>query len=233
MENLRIGRSLTRYHSRQVIENLRASKGGEGIVLSSERRRLTILFADLLGFSSFSDRNEAEVVDRIINEYLTEMAALIEAQGGTVARFMGDGIMAFFGAPAQMEPADQALRAVTAAVAMQGKMAELGRKWLASGLDHSLQLRVGISQDYATVGNFGSKDLMEYTAIGSAVNLAARLEAACTPGCVLVSFPVYVASKGAFPYTEPELREFKGFTHPVNVAELYPGGAENPSGMVS
>jgi ligand-binding sensor domain-containing protein/class 3 adenylate cyclase len=220
LENLRIGRSLTRYHSRQVIENLRASKGGEGIVLSSERRMITILFADLLGFSSFSDRREAEVVDRVINEYLTEMAALIEAQGGTVARFMGDGIMAFFGAPAQMEPQVQARRAVAAGVAMQEKMAELAQKWLASGLDHALKLRVGISQDYATVGNFGSKDLMEYTAIGSAVNLAARLETGCTPGHILVSFPVYMATKGEHAYHDPELREFKGFTHPVNVAEL-------------
>jgi class 3 adenylate cyclase len=222
MENLRIGRSLARYHSRQVIEKLRTTKGAGGTLVASERRRLTILFSDITGFSDFSDRNEPEVVDRIINAYLTEMAALLEAQSGTVARFMGDGIMAFFGAPAEMEPAEQALRAVTASVAMQRRMGELGRKWLDQGHDHALKMRVGISQDYATVGNFGSKDLMEYTALGSAVNLAARLETGCTPGRILVSFAIYMATKERFPYSAPEEREFKGFSGALHVAELDP-----------
>lgn len=219
LQNVRVGRSLSRYHSRHVIEKLKSS-GGTGGLLASERRRITILFADLTGFSDFSDRNEPEVVNRVINEYLTEMTALIEGQAGTIARFMGDGIMAFFGAPDEMEPPEQARRAVAAAVAMQGRMADLGEKWLRSGLDHDLRLRVGISQDYATVGSFGSKDLMEYTALGSAVNLAARLEAGCAPGRVLVSFPVYVATRDAWAYGEPEQREFKGFARPVHVAEL-------------
>jgi adenylate cyclase len=79
------------------------------------------------------------------------------------------------------------------------------------------------------VGNFGSKDLMEYTAIGSGVNLAARLETGCAPGRILVSFPVYMATRREHAYGEPTLREFKGFAHPVNVAELDPGG-EPPAG---
>jgi len=226
LENLRVGRSLARYHSRQVIEKLRTTKGAGGSLVASERRRLTILFSDITGFSDYSDRNEPEVVDRIINEYLTEMAALLEGQSGTVARFMGDGIMAFFGAPAEMEPAEQARRAVAAAVAMQRRMGELGRKWLDQGHDHDLKMRVGISQDYATVGNFGSKDLMEYTALGSAVNLAARLETGCTPGRILVSFAVYMATRDRFPYSPPEEREFKGFSGALHVAELDPDRSE-------
>ncbi len=222
LENFRIGKTLARYHSRHVIENLRTTKGSSEPELSTERRRLTIMFGDLLGFSPFSDKSEPEVVDRVINEYLTEMANIIESKEGTIARFMGDGIMAFFGAPAQMEPEEQAKRAVEAAVFMQKKMAELEKKWLGSGIDHTLKLRLGISQDYATVGNMGSKHLMEYTALGSAVNLAARLETGCTPGRVLVSFPVYVATKELYPYDEPVMREFKGFARHVNVAELDP-----------
>jgi len=220
--NLRVGRSLSRYHSRQVIESLRASRGNGDVRLASERRRLTILFCDLTGFSDFSDRTEPEAVDRVINDYLSEMVALMEGQSGTIARFMGDGIMAFFGAPSAMEPAEQARRAMTTAVAMQARMGELGRRWLDAGVDHDLRLRVGISQDYATVGNFGSKDLMEYTALGSAVNLAARLETGCTPGRILVSFPVYTATKDAFPFGPPEQREFKGFARPVHVAQWEP-----------
>jgi len=222
LENFRIGKTLARYHSRHVIENLRTTKGSSEPELSTERRRLTIMFGDLMGFSPFSDKSEPEVVDRVINEYLTEMANIIESKGGTIARFMGDGIMAFFGAPAHMEPQEQARRAVEAAVFMQKRMAELEKKWLASGIDHTLKLRLGISQDYATVGNMGSKHLMEYTALGSAVNLAARLETGCTPGKVLVSFPVYVATKEIYPYDEPVMREFKGFARHVNVAELDP-----------
>jgi class 3 adenylate cyclase len=140
---------------------------------------------------------------------------------------MGDGIMAFFGAPGEMEPGEQARRAVAAAVAMQRRMGEIGKKWLDAGLDHGLKMRVGISQDYATVGNFGSKDLMEYTALGSAVNLAARLETGCTPGHVLCSFPIYMATKDRFCFAPPEQREFKGFSHPIHVAELDPNGGRN------
>jgi ligand-binding sensor domain-containing protein/class 3 adenylate cyclase len=221
LRNFRVGKSLARYHSRHVIENLKSSSGA-GSALSTERKRLTIMFGDLTGFSAFSDRCEPEVVDRVINEYLTAMAEIIESRGGTIARFMGDGIMAFFGAPAKMEPGEQAKRAVESAVFMQKRMTELEKKWLSSGIDHTLKLRVGVSQDYATVGNMGSSRLMEYTALGSAVNLAARLETGCTPGHVLVSFPVYVATKELYPYDEPVMREFKGFARQVNVAELDP-----------
>ncbi|MCX7831103.1 MAG: hypothetical protein N2445_08645, partial [Acidobacteria bacterium] len=104
LENFRIGKTLARYHSKHLIENLRASKNALEESLSTERRKLTIMFADLLGFSAFSDRCEPETVDRVINEYLTEMASIIEQQGGTIARFMGDGIMAFWGAPNNLEP---------------------------------------------------------------------------------------------------------------------------------
>ncbi len=220
--NFRIGRTLARYHSQHVIENIRTTKGSSESELSTERRRLTIMFGDLLGFSTFSDKSEPEVVDRVINEYLTEMANIIESKDGTIARFMGDGIMAFFGAPAKMEAQEQAIRAVEAAVFMQKKMFELEKKWLNSGIDHTLKLRLGISQDYATVGNMGSSHLMEYTALGSAVNLASRLETGCTPGKILVSFPVYVATKEIYPYDQPVMREFKGFAHQINVAELDP-----------
>lgn len=226
LQNVRVGRTLSRYHSRQVLEKLRNGKGSDVSALASERRRVAILFSDLTGFSDFSDRNEPEMVNRVINEYLTEMTALIEGRSGTIARFMGDGIMAFFGAPGEMDPPEQARCAVSAATAMQKKMADLRESWLQAGLDHDLKLRVGISQDYATVGNFGSKDLMEYTALGSAVNLAARLETACTPGRVLVSFPVYTATKEIYSYSQPEQREFKGFARPVHVAELDPAAGQ-------
>lgn len=222
LQNFRVGRHLARYHSKHLVDNLRTSKNGDAAGLSSERKRLTIMFGDLLGFSPFSDKSEPEVVDRVINEYLTEMANIIESRGGTIARFMGDGIMSFWGAPATMDPPDQARKAVEASVAMQKKMAELEKKWLDSGIDHTLKLRIGISQDYATVGNMGSQNLMEYTALGSAVNLAARLETGCTPGHVLVSFPVYTATKDDYPYEAPVMREFKGFARHVNVAELDP-----------
>ncbi|MFB3850559.1 MAG: two-component regulator propeller domain-containing protein [Acidobacteriota bacterium] len=222
LENFRIGKTLSRYHSKHLIENLRASKYASEQSLSTERKKLTIMFGDLLGFSDFSDRCEPETVDRVINEYLTEMALIIEKQEGTIARFMGDGIMAFWGAPKNMEPTEQSKKSVKAAVLMQEKMAELEKKWLLSGIDHTLKLRIGISQDYATVGNMGSKDLMEYTALGSAVNLAARLENGCVPGKILVSYPIYVATKNLYNYEEPVMREFKGFARAINVAELDP-----------
>jgi len=191
--SLRLNRSLTHYHSRSLVETVKAGEL-EQEAHRDERRVLTIFFSDLTGFSDLTDRTEPERVSRLINEYLTAMSSLINEHQGTFGRFMGDGIMAFFGAPRALPPEEQARRAVAMAVAMQRKMKGLADKWLNEGLDHDIRIRMGIAQGTVTVGHFGSSQLMQYTAVGAGVNLASRLEKNCPPGKVLVNQAIYDAA---------------------------------------
>ncbi|RPI25684.1 MAG: hypothetical protein EHM61_13770 [Acidobacteria bacterium] len=223
--SLRLTRSLTHYHSRSLVETVRTGEL-EQDGLRDERRILTIFFSDLTGFSDFTDRTEPERVSRLINEYLTEMASLIEVHRGTFGRFMGDGIMAFFGAPRVMPAEEQARQAVAMAVAMQQKMKGLAEKWLNEGLDHDIRIRMGIAQGTVTVGNFGSSDLMQYTAVGAGVNLASRLEKNCPPGKILVNQTVYDATRALPCYSRHRFQALELAGHNAQFWVLDPECAE-------
>jgi class 3 adenylate cyclase len=127
-----------------------------------------------------------------------------------------------------MAPDVQARQAVAMGVAMQHALVGLRARWAAEGLQHSVELRIGINQDEVTVGNFGSEDLVEYTAIGSGVNLASRLEGACAPGHVLVSLPVYAHTKGGFAFGGGAAYQLKGLAEPVPAYTLDPATVEAP-----
>jgi class 3 adenylate cyclase len=170
-----------------------------------------------------TDRTESEKVTRLLNQYLSEMVSLVEQQGATVIQVIGDGIMAFLGAPDEMDETVQAKRALKLSIAIQRKVRELAKGWLENGLEYEGPARIGIHQDYVTVGNFGSHNLMEYTAVGRGINLASRLEASCTPGRIKVSYPVYLLTKDDFDYGEVVEENFKGFSRKIRVCELDPG----------
>lgn len=192
------------------------------VELNSEKRVLTIFFSDLSGFTELAESVPPERVMDLLNEYFTEMVKIVEQCDGTLDKFIGDGLMVFFGAPERMDERVQAVRAVSMAVAMQIKMKELRRKWHGQGIARNIGVRMGIHQDSVMVGNFGARHVMEYTVFGSGVNLANRLESYCEPQKILVSYPVYTATKGLFPYTEVVEQEFRGFERLVKVAELDP-----------
>jgi len=225
LEAILRSRRLTKYFPRKMVDAILGASGD--VALSSERRLITIFFTDLQGFSALSESVEPERLTALINGYLGEMASIIEAQGGTLARFMGDGILGFFGTPDPMSAQEQALRAVGMGVAMQHSMRDLKEGWAKEGIGRGLALRIGIHQDFVTVGNFGSPDLMEYTAIGRGINLAKRLETACAPGHLLVSEAVQGPASQKYDFSEPEERAFKGFSHPVRVCSLDPWGGRN------
>lgn len=212
-------RRLARYLPSNLVERIISSEFEE---LVSERRNVTIFFTDLAEFSDLTDRTEPERITEILNGYFTEMDLLIVKYGGTLGRFMGDGILGFFGAPDKMDMKLQAKNAVCMAVAMQKKVKELSNGWLEAGVDHDLKIRIGIHQDYVTVGNFGSADHSEYTIIGKGANLAKRLESSCSPGRIHVSFPVYSLTKEEFAYGPLQEREFKGFARTIRTCELEP-----------
>ena len=164
-------RAFAMYLAPEVVDQIMAHP--ERLVLGGERREITLLFTDLAGFTTLSELLGAEQVAQLLNEHFSRATAIIKKHGGTVNRFIGDAIMAFWGAPLANDR--QAVSACLAAREMQIDMRSLRESLAARGLP-PLHMRVGIHSGPAVVGNLGSSDRFDYTAIGDAVNLAARLE---------------------------------------------------------
>ena len=138
----------------------------------------------MVGFTRAADPMEAEDLAALWNECLSEMAAIADCHRATVNQFVGDGIIAFFGAPDATEGRDHALRGVRMALEMRRRMLELGAKWFAGGIQTPLGIRIGINAGVSSVGDFGSEGHTLYSAIGTQTNLAARIQDHCEPGRV-------------------------------------------------
>ncbi|NTW06141.1 MAG: adenylate/guanylate cyclase domain-containing protein, partial [Peptococcaceae bacterium] len=171
LERRRTRAAFARYVSPDVVSELLQNK--EGISLGGARMNLTILFSDIRGFTTFSEHKEPEYIVHRLNEYFTEMTSVIFKHGGTLDKFLGDGIMAFYGAPIQCE--DHADRALKTATEMMERLAVLNQRWKDQG-EPTIDIGVGINTGPVVVGNVGSSERMDYTIIGEDVNLAARLE---------------------------------------------------------
>lgn len=159
------------YLAPEVVDQIMAHP--EKLVLGGERREITLLFTDLAGFTNISEQLGAEQVTQLLNEHFSRATAIIKQHGGTVNRFIGDSIMALWGAPLSDE--HQAVNACLAARDMQADMRKLREELAQRGLP-PLTMRIGIHSGAAIVGNLGSSDRFDYTAIGDSVNLASRLE---------------------------------------------------------
>ena len=159
------------YLAPSVVKNLLDSP--EKLVLGGEKRVITAFFSDVQGFTSISERLSPEELVELLNEFLTEMTDIILRHEGTVDKFEGDAIIAFFGAPNELE--NQAEVACMACIDMQKRLAELRRKWRAENRPE-LKMRIGLCTGSAVVGNMGSRNRMDYTMMGDTVNTAARLE---------------------------------------------------------
>jgi signal transduction histidine kinase/DNA-binding response OmpR family regulator len=160
--------------------------GRTSLDVEPETAQATVLFGDLAGFTKTSAQLRATKMARLLNEYLSKMNDVVFAHGGTIDKYMGDGIMVIFGAPVRLEARDQVHRAAKCALAMQRAMTELHAQWRKEGLPE-IPLRIGVHHGPVVVGNFGDARRSDYTAIGPAVNLASRIEGQCPPGSVLVS----------------------------------------------
>ncbi len=162
------------YLSPDVIE--RIIENPKLLSLGGEKREITSFFSDLAGFTSISERLSPEELVSLLNAFLSEMTDIILANGGTLDKYEGDAIIAFWNAP--LDQQDHALRACRAAVECQERLAELGPRW-AGKAGRPLTMRVGLNSGPAVVGNMGSARRFDYTAMGDTVNLASRLEGAC------------------------------------------------------
>ena len=187
------------------------------LITAAQKRELTILFSDIREFSRHTSTMEATDVRRLLNEYFEEMIDIVFEHRGTLDKFIGDGLMVFFGDP---EPqSDHARRAVQAAIEMQQSARKLARRWAARG-DMPLEIRVGINTGEVIVGNMGSNRRVSYTVLGEPVNLAQRLESAAEPGGILVSArTAELLGDDIELHARPSIR-VKGFDRPIEVYDI-------------
>ena len=188
----------------------------ERLKLGGERRVLTILFNDLAGFTTLAETLAAEETARILNEHLTAMTTIVLESGGTVDKFIGDAVMAFWNAP--LDEPEHALKACQAAIAMQ---ADLARRRADLG-NVDLRMRVGIATGSVIVGNMGSNTRFDYSAIGDHVNLAARLENVnkVYGTSTLVAASTIEMVNGRVPHRLVDRVRVKGKSEPVAVFTL-------------
>jgi len=211
--------TLERYVPRPVAQRLVAGGRTDLIPVYKE---LTIMFSDIKAFTTWSADKEARVVHDFLNDYLETMADILFEHHATVDKFMGDGILAFFGDPVDLP--NNATAAVNAAIAMQRKIAELREKWQPDvGID--LKVRIGINTGKVIVGDLGTRRRIEYTVIGSAVNLAQRMESLSTPGGILITEFTRAAvnrTRISYPFNFSEKMEqaVKGYDKPVATYEV-------------
>ena len=202
-------------------------------MLAGHTRELTVLFADIQGFSVFCKRAAPLQIQRVLRDYLTAMTVIIRDYGGTLDKYMGDGIMAFFGdAEPEEGEADEeekrverhAANAVRAGLAMQKKMARLNIRWASQGLERH-RIRIGINTGVVTVGNLGTDYLWDYTVIGQEVNKAQRLESAADHGGLLLSGRTYALARKekAIPVDlPPKVVALKGIGEETDVHAIPP-----------
>lgn len=215
--------TFSKYVSPQVYKKLLDDY--KNVDLKTYREEITVLFSDIRGFTPFTEDLTPEEVSKYLNEYFTEMVEVILQHNGTIDKFMGDAIMAFFGAPVPFE--DHALQAAKAALAMMESLQKLNEKWSNQGR-RLINIGIGLNSGSALVGNFGSPRLMDYTVIGDTVNLGSRLESLNkeTDTNILISAYTYQYIKDQANVRIIGPKTVKGKSEAVVVYELL--GLKNP-----
>ncbi len=184
------------------------------------RQKLTIFFSDIVGFTEASDELDPEELADVLNEYLSEMAEIAEQHNASINHLAGDGIMLLFGAPNFTSDKDHARQAVRMAVDMQMRLKRMKQRWLEHGMRTPVQVRIGLNTGYVSVGDFGSAGRKIYTAIGMQANVAARIQAECEPGKVLMSESTWALVKEEIPCRAKGELKLKGVHYPVPIYEV-------------
>ena len=214
-----LAKRLAKYLSPQIYDSIFAQEEGE-IHQGHVRKNLTIFFSDIVQFTDLSDMLEPERLATVINSYLSEMTSIALECGGTIDKFIGDAVLVFFGDPETQGEAEDALHCAEMALRMLERVSELQSYWRSKGVPKDLMVRVGIATGFCTVGNFGSDQRLDYTVLGSPVNLAARLQTMAEPGSILLDQNTAALLEGV---AEIEVKGEvvpRGFARPVNYFEL-------------
>jgi len=204
-------RFMPEYVVKQLLDNPNSFR------LGGVNQTITVLFADIRGFTAISEREKPEKVVGLLNRYFSAMSEIIFDRGGTLDKYIGDGLMALFGAPTATP--DDALNAVKAAVMMQKRLASLNQELHADGYEQ-ISVGIGLHTGEATVGYIGSDRRSEYTAIGDTVNLGSRLESNARGGEILISEATVAACRNLIPVDPREPLTVKNRIQPVSVFEV-------------
>ena len=207
-----LSEKLSRYLAPQVYQSL--FEGSQQAEINTKRKKLTVFFSDIKDFTESTARWQPEEITRLLNGYFSEMTRIAAEFGGTVDKFIGDAMVIFFGDPHSLGVQEDALQCVKMALAMQQRMGSLQALWRDMG-SKSFRIRIGINTGFCDVGNFGSELRMEYTIIGSEVNLAARLEQAAEAGGILISDETYALVRGEIEADPGIAIQAKGFAAPI------------------
>jgi class 3 adenylate cyclase/HAMP domain-containing protein len=204
---------LAKYLSPQVYDSIFAGK--QEVKVASTRKKLTVFFSDIAGFTETADRMESEELTQLLNTYLTEMSRIALEYGATIDKYVGDAVLIFFGDPETRGVKEDALACVKMAIAMRDRLSDLDKIWRQSGIEKPINCRIGIHTGFCTVGNFGSEARMDYTIIGGAVNTASRLESSAQPGQILISYETFAHVRDDIQCQEHGEIEVKGIAYPV------------------
>jgi class 3 adenylate cyclase len=186
---VRISTKISHYLAPQIFKSI--FSGQKDVTIHTERKELTIFFSDIKDFTATTEGLQPEEITHLLNEYFTEMSAIALKHGGTVDKFIGDALVIFFGDPETKGMVEDARACLSMATEMQRRLAELNVKWRGGGTEQPFRVRMGVNTGFCNVGNFGSLDRMDYTAIGAEVNLAARLQSIAEAGHIVISYETY------------------------------------------
>ena len=209
---------LSKYLSPQVYDSIFSGK--QNVKIEAYRKKLTVFFSDIKGFTELTDRLEPEVLSSLLNSYLNEMSKIALKYGGTIDKFVGDAILIFFGDPESKGDREDANACVLMALEMRERMKYLRKLWEDQGISKPLNIRIGINTGYCNVGNFGSEDRLDYTIIGGEVNLASRLESKADSGQILISHETYALIKKQIVCEKKEEINVKGIAHKIQTYQV-------------
>jgi adenylate cyclase len=221
LEEKRIRGRLERYHSPQVVEEIIADVSATGDIKPVRAKVVTILFADIVGFTTWSEKMPVESLAAMLTEFFTLASDAVFACGGTIDKFIGDAVMAFFGAP--LEQPDHAERAVAAALKIREEIAQWNKERTARG-DPPLEVRIAVNTGEAIVGDIGSQRRVDYTVLGNAVNVAARLEEfVAQPGDVVIGPDTHSAVEARYECAQLGFFALKGLSTQVPLYKVMGG----------
>lgn len=211
--------SMRRYLSPQLF-NLITGKDLSNQI-AHQRRRVTIFFSDIVNFTSITDNVEPEVLSSCLNFYLDKMSKIAIHYDGTIDKFIGDAIMVFFDDPSGQKDIESMVKScVSMSIDMQENMKEVNQFWRKHGVYDEVKIRIGVNSGYVTIGNFGAEERVEYTIMGSQVNIASRLEGIAKPGKIVVSLAIKVLTDDIVEYKHLGEISVKGVHTPVDVFEV-------------
>jgi len=213
-----VANRLAKYLSPQIYNSIFSAKSDAPGALA--RKNLTIFFSDIEGFTDISDGMEPERLSFFINTYLREMSNIAIEHGGTIDKFIGDAILVFFGDPETEGDRNDALKCARMALRMRERVLELEKVWHENGISKPLRVRMGITTGYCTVGNFGSDQRLDYTVLGSPVNLAARLQTTAEADTILIAESTWLLIRDSADTTPMGEITPKGFVRPIKYYRL-------------